>query len=251
MSHSHQHPHDRSAYRLEQLCTIGACGLLGLVAIMLYYQKSLNFILAHFLHSYVLWSGFLLFGLAALRTLFLWSSVRHGCDHTHEHRWSPWRYLVLSMPIMLYFLGLPNQSFNSARAIEVEDSNRIIKDRAGDVIQLDFRDMERWAFDESKREWSEGRTGQLKGQFAPGRSSQAFGLVRYKIMSCPCDAIRLNVAVISPEGVPDVKSGAWVQVIGQIQYRKRKDREEYVPVLKLRSRNDVLLVPPDDDPYLQ
>jgi hypothetical protein len=251
MSHSHEHSHGHPAYRMEQLCTIGACGLLGLVAVMLYYQKSLNFILAHFLHSYVLWSGFLLLGLAAIRALFVWSPVNRCCDHDHGHGWSPWRYIVLSIPIMLFFLGLPNQSFSSAKAVEVEDSDRIIMDQAGDLIYLDFRDLEHWAFDESKREWSEGRTGLIKGQFAPGRSPHLFNVVRYKMMSCPCDAIRLSVAVISPEGVADIKSGAWVQVTGQIQYRKRKDRAEIMPVLKLRSRDDVLLVPPDNDPFLQ
>jgi hypothetical protein len=152
---------------------------------------------------------------------------------------------------MLFVLGLPNQGFSSAKALEVEDLKRVVADQGGDLIHLDFQELERWAFDEGKREWSEGRTGELKGQFALGKSSQAFGLVRYKMLSCPCDAIPLHVAVIAPQGVPNLKSGAWVQVTGQIQFRKRKDRDEYLPVLKLRSRNDVVPIPPDSDPFLQ
>jgi hypothetical protein len=251
MSDSHKHPHDHSAYYMEQLCTIGVCGLLGVVAVLLYYQGSLKFMLAHFLHSYVWWSGLALLILAVIRAGFLWTSLgRHHCQD-HEHGWRPWRYIVLFLPIMLFVLGLPNQGFSSAKAVEVEESERLVADQGGDLIHLDFRELERWAFDEEKREWSEGRIGELKGQFAPGKSSQAFGLVRYKMLSCPCDAIRLNVAVISPEGVPNLKSGSWVQVTGQIQYRKRKDRDEFLPVLMLRSHKDVVPIPPDNDPFLQ
>jgi hypothetical protein len=224
---------------------------LGVVAVMLYFQKSLNFMLAHFLHSYVLWSGFVLLGLAGARTLFLWSSAGRHHDCVHEHGWRPWRYIVLCLPIMLFFLGLPNQGFSSAKAIEVEESELNIKDRGGNVIHLDFRDLERWAFDEAKREWSEGRTGMIQGQFAPGKSSHTFALFRDKIISCPCDRIRIYVAVLSPDGVGQFKSGSWVQATGQIQYRKRMDRDEYVPVLKLRSQADIVSIPPDDDPFLQ
>src|SRR5713226_9423621 len=150
-----------SAYYMDQVCTLLVCGLLGIVAVMLYYQKFLNFMLAHFLHSYVLWSGFVLLGLVGLRGILLWSSAgRHHDDHGHEHGWKPWRYGVMSLPIMLYFLGLPNQGFSSAKAIEVEESGHIVRDQGGEVIHLDFRDLERWAYDEAKREWSEGRTGE-------------------------------------------------------------------------------------------
>jgi uncharacterized membrane protein YcgQ (UPF0703/DUF1980 family) len=75
--------------------------------------------------------------------------------------------------------------------------------------------------------------------------------VRSKITCCAADVIQLHVAILSPENVGNIKSGAWVEVTGQIEYRKRKDRDEYLPVLKLRSASDVVLTTPDDDPYLQ
>jgi hypothetical protein len=152
---------------------------------------------------------------------------------------------------MLFFLGLPNEGFRSLRAMDVEESSRQVSDKGGDVIHLNFKDLESWAYNEDRREWSEGRTGVLRGQFAPGKSSQAFGLVRSKITCCAADVIQLHVAILSPENVGNIKSGAWVEVTGQIEYRKRKDRDEYLPVLKLRSANDVVLTTPDDDPYLQ
>src|SRR6266568_7667713 len=138
MSHSHDHSHDDSSYYLEQLCTIVVCGLLGIVAVMLYYQKSLNFMLAHFLHAYVLWSGFAILALVGLRGALLSLSLRRHHNHSHQHGWSPWRYIVLCLPIMLYFLGLPNQGFSSVKAIDVEDADRVVTDQGGEIIHLNF-----------------------------------------------------------------------------------------------------------------
>ena len=303
MSHSHEHSHedshDHPAYYMEQLCTIGVCGVLGLVAVLLYFQRTvdnqrmLDFILARYLHPYVLGCGIALLGVTALRGVFLWFSVGrraaahshnhdhgevchhhdhdhdhdnpdhessheehaeiHACGHDHglEHGWNPWRYIVLCLPIMLFFLGLPNEGFRTLKAMDVEESNRDVSDKEGKPLSLNFKDLENWAYSEDKRDWSEGRTGVLKGQFAPGKSSQVFGLVRSKITCCAADVIQLHVAIISPESVGNIKPGSWVEVTGQIQYRKRKDRDEYVPVLKLRSASDVVPSTADDDPYLQ
>jgi len=34
----------------------------------------------------------------------------HAHDHGHDHGWNPWRYSLLIIPIVLYFLNLPNAS---------------------------------------------------------------------------------------------------------------------------------------------
>src|SRR5438105_13115042 len=167
---AHTHNEDRTTYYAEQLCTIGICGLLGGVAVMLYSQNILRFILATYLHVYVLWSGIVLLLLVALRALGLWHSSAtlavnhdhahdhehchdhdhghdhghthahdedeehshehvHGCDHEHEHEqvlapahdcghehsWNPGRYIVLLLPVALYFLNLPNAGFSASR----------------------------------------------------------------------------------------------------------------------------------------
>jgi uncharacterized membrane protein YcgQ (UPF0703/DUF1980 family) len=119
----------------------------------------------------------------------------------------------------------------------------------GDMIELNFKELESWATNDNQREAFEGRTGRLKGQFVP-KSANSFGLVRFKMTCCAADAIPLNVVILSPDGVGDFKAMSWVQVTGQIQFRKRKDREEYVPVLKLRSRQDIEPTDRVEDPYL-
>src|SRR6266404_1194424 len=95
---AHTHGEDRTTYYTEQLCTIGICGLLGGVAVLLYSQNILRFILATYLHVYVLWSGVVLLLLVALRALGLWRAAgtlavnhdhahdhAHGHDHDHDH----------------------------------------------------------------------------------------------------------------------------------------------------------------------
>src|SRR5438552_3208076 len=254
-------------------------------------QRMLDFILARKFHPAVLACGIAILLLTALRGVFLWFSVArradhhhghdhgescshpldhdhehdepdaidchhdhgdesgHHHDHGHEHRWNPWRYIVLCLPIMLFFLGLPNEGFRSIKATEIEESDRTVADKGR--VSLSFKELDSSAYSEAKRDYFEGKTGTLTGQFAPGKSPTTFGLVRLKITCCSADAIPLNVVILSPESVTEVKPMSWVQVTGQIQYRKRKDREEYVPVLKLRSRQDIVPTAPDDDPYLQ
>lgn len=193
---AHTHSEDRTSFYVEQLCTLIICGLLGGVAVMLYVQGILRFILADYLHVYVLWSGIALLALVALRAVGLWRSVRtsaahhdhgHCHDHDHEHShghghhhdepdhehvhecghdpehdvlhaddcghahsWNPGRYIVLLLPIVLYFLHLPNAGF-SASGISVNTSEldqgasgkyventglQITKDGTRDAIQV-------------------------------------------------------------------------------------------------------------------
>lgn len=41
----------------------------------------------------------------------------HAHDHGHDHGWSPWRYAVLLLPIVLFFLNLPPAPILTVRAI--------------------------------------------------------------------------------------------------------------------------------------
>lgn len=200
----HTHGEDRNTYYMEQLCTIGVCGLLGGVAVMLYYQNILRFILAEYLHVYVLWSGIALLALVALRAVGLWLSVgaassnhdaghaHHHChdhDHPHvhsnghahvhdedghspspvsgqlecqhehehgiaqmhdcghEHTWNPGRYIVLLLPIVLYFLHLPNAGFTASKVsinaadLDQTSSGRYVENTGLQITKNDARDL--------------------------------------------------------------------------------------------------------------
>src|SRR5262249_12016728 len=69
------------------------------------------------------------------------------CGHGHEHGWNPWRYIVLLLPIVLYFLGLPNAGLTSHVAVDVDQAStagilvencgmRILKDSKRDLLQI-------------------------------------------------------------------------------------------------------------------
>jgi hypothetical protein len=105
VGHTHDHAVSESYY-LEQLCSIGFCGALGVVQLLLWLQTSpddpevpaagLRLILDQKFHLPVLISGIALTALALLRGLSLWVAVgrakaihghthSHDCAHSHDH----------------------------------------------------------------------------------------------------------------------------------------------------------------------
>jgi hypothetical protein len=259
---------------MDQLCGVVACGALGVVVVLLYFQKTLDnqkvlsLLLANYLHPFLVGSGVALLTIVSLRCLFLWSSARrrapsHQCNHEHgvscchqenhehDHRWSPVRYIVISLPIMLFCLGLPNEGFRSAKAVEVEESDLPISPKEGALIHLDFKEFYDSPYDQAKREYFQGRTGVLKGQLARGNNPTIFSLIRYVRTCCPGDAIPIYVAVVSPNGAGELKNMDWVEVTGQIQYAKRKGNNQAIPVLKVRSRQEIVPTTSEHPYYLE
>jgi PDZ domain len=405
---AHSHAEDRTTYYTDQLCTLAVCGLLAAVAILMYTQGVLKYILAPYLHIYVFSSGIGLLALVLLRGIFLWRAAaqesaarehehEHGhehehhhdhghdhthcdhdhdhehepghdhthapgevcCDHGHSHGFSPWRYVVLLLPITLYFLDLPNQGFSqyylrrqgvdsedlgsgesgktventglritknterdlpeivsvtsesaaekadlkpgdlilqiesmtdadgnplpkpestSTKGLSVEDAVKRLKGKPGttvklhverpdkslaeleltrsaDVRDLTFKELESASYTADKRRFYAGKMVRLKGQFMPRRTDKEFSLVRLKITCCAADVIPLNIVIMmdpnSPKGITGIKPDQWVQVTGEIQFRKRKDKEEYVTVLMVPSPDAVRPTDPDPNPYIQ
>ena len=90
MAHVHEHEHDPNSYSVEQLCTIGICGALGGVAIMLWWHNLLRLMLAPWFFIPVLLGGIALLALVAVRAVTVWFTVgeRHASHvhpHDHEH----------------------------------------------------------------------------------------------------------------------------------------------------------------------
>jgi uncharacterized repeat protein (TIGR03943 family) len=289
MAHDHEHPKN-ATYFLDQLCTVATCGLLGMIAILMYRasgpqgQSKLSYILAPQFFIYVLLGGITVVALVVIRAITLWQQAKevrantcthdhshdhvhdhshdhhhhhdhdhghehHHHDHTHahghehDHGWTPARYAVLMLPIMLYFFNLPNSSF-SADYMKRELTDNPLEATTKDVadrgsIALGFKELTNAAFFPQERAELEGKTGSLSGMFSRRRSDKEFTLYRVKINCCAADAIPVGVVIVSDENITQVTDGQWVEVSGQIQFLKEVGKDKYTPVLKLKSRDQV------------
>lgn len=136
---------------------------------------------------------------------------------------------------------------------EVRDARPVELTREVVVANLGFKELERAAFSAATRQAYEGMTVRLRGQFVP-RTPKAFSLIRVKINCCAADAIPLNVVITldpqSAEDVTDIRSMDWVEVLGQVTFSKRPDRNEFIPVLMVQSRAEGIK-PTAPEPFLQ
>lgn len=98
-------------------------------------------------------------------------------------------------------------------------------------IPLRFDELTIAASVPHKRSYYEGHLGKLRGKYEPITDHQ-FTLYRMKITCCASDAIPLQVRIISPDPLPqEIVKGDWIEATGQIQFRKKVGKEEYLPVL--------------------
>jgi len=75
--------------------------------------------------------------------------------------------------------------------------------------------------------------------FSPLDNPKEFTLFRVKINCCAADAIPVGVRIIAPENVTRFKAKEWVEVQGQIQFLKLVGRDKFIPVLMLKSADQV------------
>ncbi|MFL5330551.1 MAG: hypothetical protein ACJ8C4_16740 [Gemmataceae bacterium] len=274
---AHSHAKDSSGYFLEQLCTVGACGALGVVAVLMWQQDRLSSILAPTFFGAVLYGGIGLLALVVIRAISLWleagrvAKKQHEhhhehehthdddcdhageCDHDHVHEWTPAKYSVLLLPVVLFSLGLPHQGFSTEGIdrmlgrVTLEGDNETVAAKAGTV--LGFRELADAAYSPASRNFLEGKTGQLQGMFMRLGSDREFTLFRIKMRCCAADAVPVQVRIISPASITNIPDRQWVEVKGRIQFRKVRGLEKYIPVLMLDSPTDVTKMdnPPENE----
>jgi hypothetical protein len=192
-----------------------------------------------------------------------------GHSHEHDHGWAPVRYIVLLIPILLYFF-VPLEALSLGQAHNVKiDYDVAYKDSKGFIGELGFGELTGAASEEGRRQFYEGKVATIRGQFAPMDSPQRFSLVRYKIRCCAADAVPLQAVVLVDDSqvqdleaekrLPDAShlNRKWVEVTCQIQFRKRLDQpNEWITVLLVRPTKEKPLselvkpTTPDPNPYL-
>jgi uncharacterized membrane protein YcgQ (UPF0703/DUF1980 family) len=336
MAHDHDHSHgDRNAYYLNQLFTIAVCGLLGGVAVMLFWSGKLALMLHPKFFIWVLLGGIALLILVLIRAVALWLSVDeavlvpehghehdhcghehdhchhehehgiqsaaqttgisaaatplplsppahphehdhghshghehghehdHGHEHGHEHGWAPWRYVVLLLPVVLYFLNLPNKGFSvdaagdPLRGLKLDAT---VKVESRGEASLGFLELQQAALTPENRDYYEGKTVTLTGQYS-GSDPKRFTLRRYKIACCGADAVPLNaVIMVDPKASqkvdPDRYRNQWVEVKGRVHFFAKPGTNEYVTALILYPKKDepiddfVKIIPQPASPYV-
>lgn len=264
---AHSHGTQQAGYYLEQLCTVGACGALGVVTILMWQQERLQNILAPAFFGPVLYGGIALIALVIVRAVGLWFEAGQAklhqhehhhhdhephdgpceheageCDHDHDHAWTPAKYSVLLLPVVLFLLGLPRPGF-SAAGIKQMVGNASLESggpvTAKDGTVLGFRELADAAHFPATREHFEGKTGQLKGMFMRLGNDREFTLFRIKMRCCAADAVPVQVRIISPTNISHIENKQWVKVTGRIGFRKIAGMDKYMPVLLLESADDV------------
>jgi len=178
----------------------------------------------------------------------------HGHDG-HDHSWAPWRYLVLLLPVAIYFV-VPLEALSStgSKAVDV-DASGVSGGGAmkKEISNISFQQLQLAALYPENRAMYEGQTVRLVGQYVP-KSQRMFTLQRLKISCCVADAVPLDaVILIDPEAKAaldgDRLQGKWVQVTGRVQFLKRADGSgAYATTLVLTPTDDWPLTPTKEHP---
>jgi uncharacterized membrane protein YcgQ (UPF0703/DUF1980 family) len=161
----------------------------------------------------------------------------HSHGHDHSHGWAPWRYVVLLLPVALYFL-MPAEGLSGAGhrldAGAVSGPKEGVQGK-GEDFNVTFVQLEQAALSEDLRNFYEGKTIRLEGRYV-AEDSAHFTLVRFTMNCCAADAIPLKALIIldrakSKEPLASSLNNKWVQVIGQVQFLKMRDGSSFVPAI--------------------
>lgn len=177
----------------------------------------------------------------------------HGHDG-HSHGAAPWRFLVLLIPVAIYFV-VPLEALSStgSKAIDV-DASGVSGGKAmkKEISDIGFQQLQLAALYPDNRAMYEGETVRLIGQYVP-KNPRMFTLQRLKISCCVADAVPLDAVILvdpaSKETLDGGKlQGRWVQVTGRVQFLKRADSDAYATTLVLTPTDDWPLTPTKDRP---
>ena len=151
--------------------------------------------------------------------------------------------------------GKPQTKF-SATLDRNAEKKTVELTRTADIIDLGFLELNDAALSTERREFYAGKIGRLRGQFIPSQDiPRGFNLARIRIRCCAADTTTLAILIFVDPNVPastfeNINPRDWVQVTGEIQFRKRKDRDEYATIMVVSKPDGVKKCDPDPEIYL-
>ena len=181
-----------------------------------------------------------------------------GDDHGHEHGWAPWRYMVIAIPVFLYFLGLPREGLYTKQFDKFSGQlqnnpnrqalsylagspamTRVLRKGEPRRLELRFKELTEAAALPVRHDTYEGDIGVIRGQFVPIRSSdREFTLLRVNRTCCVADEVYLETRIQAPEAIVGIDPYQWVQVEGLISFQQN-EKGKWIPVITLRG-NDAI-----------
>jgi len=186
---------------------------------------------------------------------------QQDCGHDHSHGGAPVRFILLLLPIVLFFLNVPNEVFSNVKAVDLSQFGEVgtVAEKGVD-FNVGFLQLEMAAMTAESRNHYEGKTVRLIGKYV-GEEEKRFSLIRFKINCCAADAVPLNaVMMVDPAAQEKLAwkkyRNNWVQVTGRVHFLQRKDGDQFMTALVLypdaeHKLNDdlVKIVPQDSNPY--
>lgn len=171
----------------------------------------------------------------------------HGAGDGHDHGWAPWRYVLLLLPVALFFLQLPSEAFSGETDKPFDPTQFDLQGQVGGkeglgekVYEVGFLELERVALTPHSRSAFEGRIVRLTGMYV-GLDERSFTMSRLKMNCCNADAVPLKAMILlapsspadgkAPQLEPGKLRGKWVQVTGQVRFLKQRNSNDYVTAL--------------------
>lgn len=267
MTHSHHHcgVSPRADFAGQMLNLV--VGVFGLVAVLMYRSEQLGYVLALPFHLPVLLGGSLVLALVGIRAVSVWHEARrlrhehldstvHLSDpgtaadgHSHDPAWVFTRVAVLSFPVGLFLIGVPNSGFSRDRIRMMLGADDALTGNFAHVAYQNgtvttFAELAEAAASETEREKVQGRTAVLEGRINRIDARQ-FTLFRLKMTCCAADTVPMKVRVVvkgcTLDGFEDFD---WVQLTGRVQFVQAPNSDRYVPVVVVEDGQEVRKIPP-------
>ena len=207
---------DRTTALLANLLSIAAASLFSGMMIDMVVRDTLKYYLADQKFQMLVLIGGVMLGiviLLRLPSLFDGSSHHHhdhdhGHDHSHDdhdhaHPPSLWRLIILAVPLMILFMGIPREGFSGAALTNKLSADQIKEIAAlgnslmpknfqpkGEPRPADWKVLVAAADNPLSRERWEAQLVQIAGQaVADPRFEDRYRLMRVKITCCAADAV--------------------------------------------------------------
>jgi hypothetical protein len=249
---AHDHPHSCGPFRsylAEQLLAIFVVAVLGLIGILMYRNGQLGYILALRFHSAVLIGSVAVLVLVVVRAVTLCRGTSEiGC-HSPDLSWACSRMIILSFPVGLFLIGVPNSGFSQDRIRVLLGGDDGLTGHFADAAYRNgtvssFEELSKAANDEGNRDRLTGQTAILEGRIRRIDSRQ-FTLFHLKMTCCAADVVPLKVRIVLKSGtLSGLDDFDWVRMTGRIQFVQAPNSKRYIPVILVEDIRHIRRIEP-------